>query len=56
MAKSDKSVKQDTMVSVSALDVSPILKEIYATPFKKKKNRKRFGRIESLLDPKKGNR
>ena len=32
------------------MDISPILKEIYPKPKKKKSKSKRFGRIERMMD------
>jgi hypothetical protein len=37
--------------SDSAMDVSPMLKEIYPPLKQKKTKSKRFGRIQRLLDP-----
>lgn len=38
--------------SVSALDVSPLLKEVYPKPKKKKRRSKRFERISRLMGKK----
>lgn len=39
-----------TSKSVSVMDISPLLKEVYPKPSKKKNKSKRFGRIQRLLE------
>jgi hypothetical protein len=39
-----------TQTPASAMDVSPLLKDVYAKPKKKKSRSKRYGRIARLLE------